>query len=95
MSPDLKTSDTINLATQELQERKFIKTDNLNPSYTMTQPAEVRKGWETMNVKFVEAKIEGNSLLDIGHAQIQSERLDVADSSGIILSGGSLKTIRK
>ena len=46
---------------------------------------------ESFHVKKVEAKVQGVSLLDIGHAQIDSLQLTIGDSSGIILSGGTLK----
>lgn len=49
---------------------------------------------EAMSIKSVNANLQGNTLLDIGHAQIQSLELHIADSSGIILSGGALKKIK-
>jgi hypothetical protein len=45
----------------------------------------------SFHVKKVAAKIQGVSILDLGHAQIDSLQLNIADSSGIILSGGALK----
>jgi hypothetical protein len=53
------------------------------------------KSNESMNIGSVNARVEGNSLLDIGHAQINSLRLEVSDSSGVILSGGALKKLPK
>jgi hypothetical protein len=50
---------------------------------------------ETMYVGSVTATIQGNSLLDIGHAQIDRVQLRVSDSSDLILSGGALKKISK
>jgi hypothetical protein len=50
---------------------------------------------ETMYIGWVTATIQGNSLLDIGHAQIDSLQLRVSDSSAVILSGGALKRISK
>jgi len=50
---------------------------------------------EAMTIQSVRANVQGNSLLDIGHAQIQSLQLHIADSSAIILSGGALSKIRK
>ena len=35
--------------------------------------------------------VYGVSVLDLGHAQIDSLKLSIADSSAILLSGGSLK----
>lgn len=45
----------------------------------------------TFNVHSVEADLNGFSFLDMGHAQIDSLKLKVADSSGILLSGGTMK----
>src|SRR6266498_3589897 len=50
---------------------------------------------ESMNINSVNANLQGYSLLDVGHAQIQSLQLHIADSSGIILSGGTLKNLSK
>ncbi len=49
---------------------------------------------EAMYINSVVAGITGYSVLDIGHAQIQSLQLQIADSSGIILSGGALKKLK-
>jgi hypothetical protein len=46
---------------------------------------------EAMYIKSVKADLNGYTLLDLGHAQIQSLQLQIADSSAIILSGGALK----
>jgi hypothetical protein len=48
-----------------------------------------------MTINSLNAKVEGNSILDVGHAQIQSLQLNIADSSAIILSGGALKKMSK
>ena len=50
---------------------------------------------EAMTIQSVNANLEGHTLLDIGHAQIQSLKLNIADTSGIILSGGTLQTFRR
>ena len=50
---------------------------------------------EAMSIKSVNANIQGYSLLDLGHAQIDSLQLKIADSSAIILSGGALRKIMK
>jgi hypothetical protein len=49
---------------------------------------------ESIRLKYLKAHVEGNSLLDIGHSQIGSLNLQIADSSAIILSGGALKKIK-
>lgn len=48
---------------------------------------------EAMTLRSLVADIQGLSLLDIGHAQINTIKLAVSDSSAIILSGSSLKKI--
>ncbi|MEO6231068.1 MAG: hypothetical protein ABJB11_01060 [Ferruginibacter sp.] len=35
--------------------------------------------------------MHGYSILDVGHAQIDSVKLTIQDSSAIVLSGGTLK----
>jgi len=47
------------------------------------------------HVKYVEADLKAVSFLDIGHGQIDSLKLNIADSSGILLSGGTLKKRQK
>ena len=45
----------------------------------------------TFNVHAVEASLDGFSFLNLAHAQIDSLKIDVADSSGVLLSGGTMK----
>jgi hypothetical protein len=49
------------------------------------------KTTESFHVKNVDANVKGVSFLNLGHAQIDSLKLSIADSSGILLSGGTLK----
>lgn len=53
------------------------------------------KSDEAMSIQSVNANVQGYSILDLGHAQIQSLQLNITDSSAIILSGGALQKIRK
>jgi len=53
------------------------------------------KNDEAMNIHWVNAKVQGYSILDLGHAQIDSLQLKIADNSAIILSGGALRKIQK
>lgn len=46
---------------------------------------------ESFHIKSVTANMEGYSILDIGHAQVDALKLNVADSSAVLLSGGTLK----
>lgn len=95
MSPDLKTSDPVALEKEALKGQATIQSEPWNSGNTMVATAPVRKGWETMTVQSVTANLKNISLLDIGHAQIKSLKLDVADSSAVILSGRTLKTFMK
>ena len=53
------------------------------------------KSDEAMSIGLVNATMQGYSVLDIGHAQIGLLRLNIADSSAIVLSGGTLKKMGK
>jgi len=53
------------------------------------------KSNEAMAINSVKADLEGYSLLDLGHAQIDSLQLKIADSSAIIISGGALRKFKK
>ncbi|MFM9909948.1 MAG: hypothetical protein ACKVOW_11390, partial [Chitinophagaceae bacterium] len=44
----------------------------------------------TFHVKYVNANVQGVSLLDLGHGQIDSLQLSIADSSAVLLSGKTL-----
>ncbi len=50
--------------------------------------------WETLHMKYVDANIQGVSILDLGHAQIHILHLNISDTSAIILSGGGLKKLK-
>ncbi len=71
-----------------------IMTDPKRVGISVTTTEQVNSN-EGMSVNSLIATVTGNSLLDIGHAQIQSLQVHIADSSGIILSGGALKKIRQ
>jgi hypothetical protein len=45
-------------------------------------------------VHFIDVTLRDHSFLDLGHAQIDSLRLNVSDSSGIALSGGTMRNNR-
>lgn len=57
---------------------------------TYTPPTQIATK-EAMFINAVKADLQGYTLLDLGHAQIQSLQLQIADSSAIILSGSALK----
>ncbi len=56
-------------------------------------PSQQNKFNESMSINAVTANLQGYSLLDIGHAQVQRLQLQIADSSAIILSGNALKKL--
>ncbi len=95
MSPDLMNSDLAALEKEALKSTATIKAESFNSENIIVASPPVRKGWETMNVQSLSADLKDISLLDIGHAQIKSLKLNIADSSAVILSGGTLKTMRK
>ena len=47
-----------------------------------------------MHAKWIEARLQNRSLLDVGHFQIENMRQSVGDSAGIILSGSTLRTLK-
>ncbi len=49
------------------------------------------KTTESFHINDLSANLQGYSILDVGHAQVDSLRLAIEDSSAIILSGGTLK----
>ena len=53
------------------------------------------KGSPTMHFKHVSADMTGSSLMDIGRSYADNLKLNLADSSAIILSGKSLKALSK
>lgn len=95
MSPDLMNSDLAVLEKEALKNKATVKAGSFNSESVVIAPAPVRKGWETMTVEYAQANLQDLSLLDVGYAQIKSLKLNVADSAAVILSGGTLKTMRK
>jgi len=70
----------------------------MSPDYKSTplvRSSKEIKSDEAMNINSVNANLKGYSILDVGHAQIDSLQLNIADSSAIVLSGGALRKIRK
>jgi hypothetical protein len=91
MIPDM---DSINIVQKDSASVEF----EMSPDYKSTALARSSKeikSDEAMNINSVNANLEGYSILDVGHAQIQNIQLQIADSSAIILSGGALRKIVK
>ncbi|WP_147204665.1 hypothetical protein [Segetibacter aerophilus] len=95
MSPEVMNDNIKSTAQTNPKETPTIQKEGFPSSSIMIAPPPIKKGWETMNIQFVEADVKDVSLLDIGHAQIKSLKLNITDSAAVIISGGTLKTIRK
>lgn len=97
----IKELDSVNIYQRDSSEVVFemspeyqttVTTDPGKIGFSATTTTQTNRN-ESMKINYVKADVGGFSLLDIGHAQIQSLQLHVEDSSGIILSGGALKKI--
>jgi len=91
MIPDM---DSINVVQKDSASVEF----EMSPDYKSTpliRSSNEIKSDEAMNINSVNANLQGYTILDVGHAQIQSLQLNIADSSAIVLSGGALKKIMK
>jgi len=78
---------------QQESQRKIIKFKTPNGNEATYTPPLIKSN-EAMTINNVKANIQGYSLLDLGHAQIDSLQLKIADSSAIIVSGGALKKFK-
>ena len=96
MSPDVMNNGALE-PTTELKGQVAVQPETqASTTQTITPVFSVApKSWETMYVKTVDANVQGVSLLDVGHAQIDNLRLNISDTSGIILSGGSLRKFKR
>src|SRR6185437_14853413 len=91
MIPDM---DSITVVQKDSSSVEF----EMSPDYKSTpliRSSKEIKSDEAMNINSVNANLKGYSILDVGHVQIDSLQLNIADSSAIVLSGGALKKIRK
>jgi hypothetical protein len=86
MSPDYKPAKST-----EKEKSVTITIGSAPPSMSSLNKIESP---EAMSIKTVKADVQGYSLLDLGHAQIDSLQLSIADSSAIIISGGALKKFK-
>lgn len=90
MSPDYKSKKE-----EDTVVNKGIQIHFGHKTITSGASSHGIKSDEAMNINSVNANVQGYSVLDLGHAQIGSLQLTIADSSAIILSGGVLNKIRK
>ncbi len=68
-----------------------FQKDSSSVVFEMSPDYQDYKTNESFHIKKANAVIQGFSVLDLGHAQIDSLQLDIADSAAIVLSGGALK----
>jgi hypothetical protein len=71
---------------------KVVQSDSSQVVFEMSPEL---KGSQMMHFKHVSANMKGFTLLDIGRSFIDDIKLNLADSSAIILSGKSLKVLPK
>ena len=86
--------DSIHISQKDSSEVVFeMSPDFRLPKATLIPNQKLNgiKSPEAMSVQFVDAKVEGYSLLDLGHAQIKNLNLNITDSSAIILAGSVYK----
>jgi hypothetical protein len=93
MSPDLMGTKSVVSQSIPKNEPTVIHSEK---GYDMHHgPEATPTSWETMYIDKVDADIKGASLLDIGHAQVNTLHLNITDTSGVLLSGGTLKRLKK
>lgn len=49
------------------------------------------KGSNSFHINYLHANLHDHSMLDVGHAQVDSLRLSLEDSAAILISGGTIK----
>jgi hypothetical protein len=86
-----KSSFELESMTTELDSLHIVQSDSSAVVFEMLPDYKIS---ESFHLKWVDATVKGVSILDLGHAQIDSMRLSVADSSGILLSGSALRKKR-
>lgn len=92
MSPDLKGSGP---AVAPGIEQKGLAVHAEKPGLdSLSANNIISNSWEALYIKAVKADIQGGSLLDLGHAQINSLHLTISDTSAIILSGQALRNFK-
>ncbi|AMR31799.1 hypothetical protein A0256_10390 [Mucilaginibacter sp. PAMC 26640] len=71
---------------------KVVQADSSQVTFEM---APELKGSKTMRFGYVAANLKDYTILDIGHGYADKVNLNITDSAAVILSGKSLKAIRK
>lgn len=85
---DVSLKDSAQVVFEMSPEYAAAKKEVVGPGVEKEYPITNK---EAMTLHSLVANIQGLSLLDIGHAQIDTISLAVSDSSAIILSGGALR----
>ncbi len=78
----------------EMSPENKVKPLSLGERIVLSQLPQERKYWSSFHVVSLHADLQGASILDIGHAQIDSLQLAVSDTSAILLSGGTMRRAR-
>lgn len=86
VSADLKMTDQLNANTVTIG-------DTAAPAHRQEETGleEKSHSWNRLNFSWVDAHIDGVSILELGHATINDFQLQIADTSAIILSGSTLR----
>ena len=95
ISPDSLGTDA-NIKSQVKVKEPAMRqiTIGKNGVLNVQSAAELIHSWEFLDIGSVDANVQGISLVDLGHAQIGSIHLNIADTSGIILSGQGLRNLQ-
>jgi hypothetical protein len=97
ISPDLKGKkilDSDAILSRATEDSRQVKTGTANQRISTVTDVLI-KSWETIYVRTVDASLQGASILDLGHAQIDSLKINISDTSAVILSGQSLRNFKK
>lgn len=74
--------DYINVAAQDSAKIQFEMAPELNAS-------------KSMHLNTLDARVQGNSILDVGHFRIETARYTIEDTSAIVLSGKTLSALQQ
>jgi hypothetical protein len=78
LETQLPSMDSLHVIQRDSSEVVFEKDPNI-------------RGPHHFHINFLQADLQNYSLLDVGHALIDSLKISVTDSSAILLSGGAMK----
>lgn len=90
MSPDY----TFSTAPTAINNNNKGDDSSISQSIPFTNMLSTISSREAMSIRSLSASVQGVSYLNVGHAQIGTMELQIADSSAIVLSGGALKKVK-